>query len=302
MDAPTIVVGTFTRSLLIHVARVTGKWDAVGLRVDERSVTSSPAQFASAASGEYDLILTGPDNVLAYRFVADNPLGRILPVEILAGIDGGLGLGLWAAPGGGGGAGEVRRVGVDVAVSGFAFLAYGLLARAGVAPGSYEVVALGATPRRAAALVAGECDVTILNAGNELRAGREGCGLLASVTDYGPYLGTVLAGLPVHEEGRKRMRESFRAVLVETISELLAGRHRDVFLRGAQEVLGLTADEAEQHHAVAMSAEHGYLPGGVIPRERLATLVELRNSYGPGEPILDGIPRLESLIAEGGLR
>ena len=30
--------------------------------------------------------MTSPDNVLAYRFLSANPLGRNLPVEVLAGI------------------------------------------------------------------------------------------------------------------------------------------------------------------------------------------------------------------------
>ena len=75
-----IVVGTFTRSLVIRLAEAAGKFDAAGIRVVEKSVTSSAAQFASLEAGEYDAILTGPDNVIAYRLVRDNPLGRLMPV------------------------------------------------------------------------------------------------------------------------------------------------------------------------------------------------------------------------------
>ena len=61
-------------------------------------------------------------------------------------------------------------VGVDVAQSGFAFVAFELLKRAGLNDGDYEIAALGSTPRRATALINNECAATILNAGNELRA------------------------------------------------------------------------------------------------------------------------------------
>ena len=127
-------VGTFTRSVVLEVARNDGSLAEAGLEVRESSVASSPAQFASLESREYDLAFTSPDNVLAYRFIADNPLGRHLRVQMLAALDRGLGLSLWLSPivssldG-------VRgsTLGVDVATSGFAFVGYELLARAGVA-------------------------------------------------------------------------------------------------------------------------------------------------------------------------
>ena len=95
---------------------------------------SSPAQFRSLETGELDVVMTSPDNVLAYRFLSANPLGRNLPVEILAGIDRGLGLSLCLAPS----VTDVadvrdRVVGVDVPESGFAFVAFALLERAGLA-------------------------------------------------------------------------------------------------------------------------------------------------------------------------
>jgi ABC-type nitrate/sulfonate/bicarbonate transport system substrate-binding protein len=90
-------IGTFTPSLLIDLARSTGRLDRAGLEVVEAPVPSSPAQFRSLESGEFDVVMTSPDNVLAYRFLSANPLGHNLPVEILAGLDRGLGLSLWLA-------------------------------------------------------------------------------------------------------------------------------------------------------------------------------------------------------------
>ena len=145
-------IGTFTPSLLIDVARSTGRLDRAALDVAERPVPSSPAQFRSLESGEFDVVMTSPDNVLAYRFLTANPLGYNLPVEILAGIDRGLGLSLWLAPSVADVAG-VRGgvVGVDVPESGFAFVAFALLERAGLNRADYLVESLGSTPRRAAA-------------------------------------------------------------------------------------------------------------------------------------------------------
>jgi ABC-type nitrate/sulfonate/bicarbonate transport system substrate-binding protein len=80
-------VGTFTRSILIALATEDGSLTRARITLRESSVTSSPAQFESLESGEFDLVFTSPDNVLAYRFLTKNPLGRNLPVEILSAID-----------------------------------------------------------------------------------------------------------------------------------------------------------------------------------------------------------------------
>lgn len=298
MSLSPVTVGTFTRSLLLHVAQLSGKFDAAGLEVDEVSVTSSPAQFDSLQSGEYDLILTGPDNVIAYRFVPSNPLGRIIPVEIVAGIDRGLGLSLCLSPDTGSAiAARDRIVGVDVARSGFAFIAYALLEQAGLEPGSYRVEALGSTPRRADALIAGECQATILNAGNELRAMRAGCSLVSRVTECGPYLGTVLAALPSRDEAAARSRRAFAGVLRETTGEILAGRWEAELVEAAMELLGLGEQDAEEHYGVLVSAEHGYVADGIVDRESLMTALSLRKRYLPA-PELDGIPALfESFVA-----
>ena len=186
-----ITLGTFTPSVLLEVARTTGRLTEAGLDVREVAVPSSPAQFASLRDGEFDAVFTSPDNVLAYRFLSANPLGELLDVELVAGLDRGLGLCLGARPGVTAPA-DLRggRLGVDVPNSGFAFVAYALLEELGVTRDDVEIVALGSTPKRAAALHTGGCDVTVLNAGNELTARTLGCALLTDVTRLGPYIGT----------------------------------------------------------------------------------------------------------------
>ncbi|GMA87020.1 hypothetical protein GCM10025868_22700 [Angustibacter aerolatus] len=113
---------------------------------------------------------------MAYRFDPANPLGERADVRIVTAIDRGLGLALHLRPGLDPSDPESLRgrvFGVDVATSGFAFGMYEPARDAGLEPGSYEVVALGSTPRRLEALLEGRCDATMLNAGNE-PAGRAG--------------------------------------------------------------------------------------------------------------------------------
>ena len=289
----TLRVGTFTRSLLLALARSDGALARAGLEVEERSVTSSPGQFASLEAGEFDVVLTSPDNVLAYRFLANNPLGRNLPVEIICALDRGLGLTLALAPTTTS-VEEVRgRVfGVDVAQSGFAFVGYALLERAGLVPGDYEVVALGSTPRRAQALAAGQCAATILNAGNDQRALGAGCTLVASVDTLGPYLGGVLAALKTDDGEARLARERFADALVETARSVLDERRESDVVDAAMAVLDLTEPEARAHYRTIIDPTNGLIADGRVDRASVATLVDLRRRFLPA-PELDAI--LDSL-------
>ena len=282
-------VGTFTRSILIHLARSAGALRRAGLDVHETSVTSSPAQFQSLEFGEFDLVFTSPDNVLAYRFLSQNPLGRTLPVTILGAIDRGLGLCLCLGPLITS-VDEVRGhvVGVDVPQSGFAFVAYELLERAGLAPGDYRVEALGSTPRRASALIAGDCAATVLNAGNELRAQGAGCTVVSAASDIGPYLGTVIAALETDDPDVDGPRRRFTLVMLETAREIVEGRREAEVVEAVMELLGLSEAEARAHHACLTSPTSGLTPGGMVDRASINTLVELRRKFAP-TPELDAV-------------
>jgi ABC-type nitrate/sulfonate/bicarbonate transport system substrate-binding protein len=282
MQDTQLNVGTFTRSVLIHLARNDGSLNRAGIDVHETSVTSSPAQFNSLGSGEFDLIFTSPDNVLAYRFLSHNPLGRNLPVRIESAIDRGLGLSLCTAPSIGSPEDlRGKTVGVDVAGSGFAFVAYALLEREGLHPGDYAVEALGSTPRRASALVEGGCAATILNAGNELRARGAGCTIVSSAVELGPYLGTVLASLDTQQSKNDDSKRRFIDVMLTTANEIVTGTREAEVVEAAMLLLGLTETEARAHHECLLAPTTGLIANGKVDRASIATLINLRRTYMP---------------------
>ncbi len=289
----TLRLGVFTPSVLLDIARSEGRLRAADLEVIETLVASSPAQFTALDAGEYDAVFTSPDNVIAYSFVPANPLGRILDIEIVQVVDRGLGLSLALRPG----LDAVTpglRFAVDVPQSGFAFVGYALLERAGLARDDYELVSLGSTPRRTAALLAGECDATILGAGNELTAATGGARIISDVTSLGPYLGTVLVrrcgGSPVGTSV-----DALAAVLRDTAAAVVAGDLDDVAAFSAERVLGLDAQAARAHVAVLRSPDAGlYLDEGV-DEAAFATLLELRRRYLP-DPALDRVS-LSAILA-----
>ncbi len=274
-----VVVGSFTPSVLLDLARETGRLEQAGLAVTEVPVPSSPAQFRALIDGELAVGLTSPDNVLAYRFDPGNPLGEVADVCIVAAIDRGLGLGLYGRAGMV--AADLRgaRVGVDVPTSGFALALYALADALGVSRDEYELTALGSTPRRLEALLAGDCEATMLNAGNELVAEQRGCVRLGGVAEHlSPYLGTVVA---VAGERHLDVAERLSAALVATAGAVCDGGLGDEAAASASRRLGLDDELARRYVDRLRDPREGLVPDGAVDLDALATLVGLRATYLP---------------------
>ena len=296
----TLTLGVFSPSVLLDVARSTGQLAAAGLRIDATAVPSSPAQFASLRDGEYDAVFTSPDNVIAYRFLPRNPLGELLDVEIVAGLDRGLGLSLGARPGVSDPA-RLRggRLGVDVPTSGFAFVAYALLEEVGLAREDVEVVTLGSTPKRAVALATTGCDVTVLNAGNELTARVNGCTLLADVTQLGPYLGTVVARMK--PAAGSDAVDRFVGVLLGVARAVSSGELDAEATDAAARLLALPQEVAAEHVALLRDPLRGLIPDGGVDLASLATLVDLRRRFLPAPELVGLTDRFDEVVRAGTL-
>lgn len=270
-------LGTFSPSALVEVAARTGALAAAGVHVVEVPATSSRQQFAALLDGELDAAMTNPDNVVAYRCVPDNPLGRLGDVRIVAALDRGLGLSLFAAPG----VTDLQDgiLGVDVPGSGFAFVGYELLQRLGIRHG---VTALGSTPRRATALLTGACTMTVLNAGNELHAEHRGARRLASVADIGPYVGAVLA---VTGDSLRRNGFELRGLLgalLRTARDIVTGRRPELLFESVKDRLALDDHLTRRHIAVLTSRGTGLTPSGRFREAELRTVLDLRNRHTGG--------------------
>ncbi len=290
-----ITIGTFTPSFLIELAQRDGRFADAGLRVTETAVTSSPQQFRSLGAGEYDMIFTNPDNVIAYQFLSDNPLGEKMSLRILGAVDRGLGLGLYRGPD----VGETPfagSLGVDVPTSGFAFLAYEILARRGITMSDLTIETLGATPRRVHALIEGRCDYTILNAGNDLVAEARGCALVAPVREIGPYIGTVLATMRIVDTQRVDAHNRFRDALDDTIASVLSGIRDGDVVNAVQSLVGLSGEEARQHLRCVKDLATGLIPSLRVDSASIATIVALRDEHRPSEELSTVLGSLESFI------
>lgn len=276
----TLRLGIFSANVVADWAERHGVFADHGLAVEQIPVASSPAQFSSLLDGEYDAVLTSPDNVATYVLNEHNPLGRRLDLQILRAVDRGGRLSLVGAPGmeqltdlAG------RRFAVDVPTSGFAFVGFALLRRAGLEAGrDYELVTAGATPRRRQLLADGAFEATLLNAGHEARAVRAGAHVLGVVSDVvRPYLGTVLAtrtevDTPALAALLAAWDDAERAVLDP------ACRNDVLALLGEQP--DTDPEIAAQMYATLLDPLHGICAGGVVDPAAFQAVLELRADQG----------------------
>ena len=287
----TVALGTFTPSVLLRVARGTGRLADAGLAVTETAVPSSPGQFAALLDGSLDAVLTSPDNVLAYRYSPTNPLGRTADARIVSAVDRGMGLGLYGRSDAAGLRGATFAV--DVPGSGFAFAMYALAESIGLDRTDYEIVALGSTPKRLTALLAGDCAATMLNAGNELHAEAAGYRPLATVREVcSPYLGTVLAVV-----GESPVAAPLAAALAATAKDIVAGTLDAEVLAEAGGALDLPEPLARRYLARLRDPAEGLVPDGVVDPDSIRTVLDLRRRYRP--ETLDGTDVFAAALAGG---
>lgn len=273
-------LGIFSANVVADWAEDHGVFDRHDLAVEQVPVPSSPAQFRSLVAGEYDAVLTSPDNVATYVLNEHNPLDRRLDLRIVRAVDGGGRLSLVGSP-------EVtavedvagRRFGVDVPTSGFAFVGFALLRRAGLEPGrDVEVVTAGSTPRRRSLLAEGAFEVTLLNAGHEARAVRDGAHLLGVVDQVvSPYLGTVLA---TRADGDTPAVRDLLAAWDEAEAEVVDPARRDEVLELLRRQPDTGGDVAERMYDTLRDPVHGLCVGGAVDPRALEGVLRLRAEQG----------------------
>jgi hypothetical protein len=290
----TVRLGVFSPSVVLGVAAQTGALARAGLRVEEIAVSSSSQQFSLLLEGELDAVLTSPDNVISYRQSSANPLGRSVDVRILAAVDRGLGLSLFAAPGVDPGTGLRGGVlGVDVPTSGFAFAAYELLARRGLRRlAHYTVEPMGTTPMRAKALIANRCTMTMLNAGSDLRAEDAGCTRVSRASSMGLYVGTVLAARGTDIDRDLPALRALTTTVVSTCRALAAKPQGETASMVTRARLGLDAHGTARYLATLADRVEGLIPDARLDDASLYTLRMLRARHAEPRVPVDADPGL----------
>lgn len=284
----TIKIGQFSESAVLAVARAKKLDEKYGINWETQRVPSSPAQFESLSSGEIDIAITSPDNVLLYATTDKNPIGRQLQLRILRTIDRGMGLALYTSE-------DITEasqlrgttLGVDVPNSGFAFLLFALAQKLGVAREDYELESIGATPKRLSAVETKTVSATILNAETAVQAEQLGLRKWASSIDVSDnYLGTVLTQIdasmnPNTEKFLELWEEATSIILSSSNSELVELLKTDFPKLANPEYVSLLQSE-----------DYGLLRDAKASEEQLSALVQIRSDFGAYAPTQESIASL----------
>jgi ABC-type nitrate/sulfonate/bicarbonate transport system substrate-binding protein len=290
MTSHVIRIGQFSESPVLAVAKALELNTRFGVEWETQRVQSSPGQFESLRSGEIDLAITSPDNVLLYATTPNNPLKEQLELQFLRPIDRGLRLALYTSN-------EIQTVedlsgstlGVDVMSSGFAILLLQLLASLGVDHSTVTFEAMGATPKRLEAIKDGTIQGSILNAEAGVAAEQAGFRRWATSTDVSDdYLGTVVVQLA------GEVSEHTRAFL--DMWEAATMAIRSLSTAELIDALGTQAPALANtaYVEILTSAEFGCLSGEVVHAEQLRVLAEIRRLSGAYTPSEADIIRLAS--------
>jgi ABC-type nitrate/sulfonate/bicarbonate transport system substrate-binding protein len=289
-DAPReLTLGVFAPTLPLLAADRLGFFAEAGLDVTFAQVTSSTQQFQSLRSGEYDLVLTSPDNVANYRLNTSNALGERLPVTGFIGSDAGMNLVLATVPGIG--APEELRgtsVAVDAPDSGFAYVLYAMLSEHGLErDADYQVVPVGGIPLRFQALLNGDQQAALLSNGFEARAAAQGLRLFDGVRDVAdPYLGTVFASLDPWLKQHRRDALAFTRGYLAGLRWTLDPANREQALTLLMTALPDTDRTlAEELYRVHLDPGIGLIPDGNVSAAAMRNILRLRQRFdGFDEP------------------
>ncbi len=274
------------QNLPVLAAQRQGMFARYGVDVSLTYTNSSAQQLAALARGEYELIHTAPDNVINFdahpeAFGCD-PATAPRVRMLLGGSNGPLSV--YARPGITT-AEQLRgaSVGVDNPTSGFAIVLRDLLERAELTlDRDYTFAVAGGTGKRAAALIEGTVDATILYPPFDLVAERAGCSQLAvSTVAYPAYASQALAGTDawVEAHGDSVLRY-IRALLTALRWIYSPATRADVeALLASEPSFGLAGVSAASAYSAFTDPRHGFGETAALDDAGLAQVLALRARY-----------------------
>jgi len=269
-----------------------GYFEDAGLVLEIETTPNSKFQIENLVAGRYDIAATAFDNVVAYREGQGAvDFSSVPDLFVFMGATQ-IELSLVVAP-------EIREfadlrgkpLALDALATGFAFVLYDMLERAGLSLADCELVPVGATPQRWEAVRDGSAAGTLTIEPFTSVAEAQGFHVLQSSRE----------GLPNYQGG------------VFTASRAWADAHRDVleaFMRGYLRGLAWTLDPANYEAATALLIERmpaikphvapavmaklldpatGLTPGGAIDEPGVRAVLALRSRYAQPQKTLEFI-------------
>jgi len=272
-------------NLPIFAAIEQGLFAAEGLDLALELTPSSVYQAERAASSDCDMVCTAFDNVVAYAEGQGAAGPEIDPDYVVVMGATQLELGFVVDP-------AVQRfadlagrsIALDALTTGFAFVLYEMLERAGVARDSVRFAAVGATPQRWQAVKAGEhCGTLTIEPFTSLALGAGYRLLDRSSRLFDSYQGGVVAATrrfaATHPD---RVRKFIRAYLRGLEWTLDLGNREAAKLLLQQRMPEVKPQAMGAVIESVMSPRSGLTPRGAILPDGMRTVLDLRSRHGGG--------------------
>lgn len=263
-----------------------GFFAAHGIALTIEQTAGSMAQMTDLAGGRFPIAMTAFDNIVAYvDGDGEAPIGAQPDFFAFLGSDDSF-LSLVAAPGietiadlrG-------RRISVDAATTGYAFVLYALLAQAGIGSADYDLIRVGGMTQRWDDLKRGGCVATLLSAPYDILARQDGFNVLARADAVGPYQGNVAAACRPWAAANAGTVQGFTAAYVQSIEWLYAPQNKAQACTVLQaDVPGLTDAMAAASYGVLLDPVRGFFRDGAIRADGVQTVLALRRQYRPTGP------------------
>lgn len=267
----------------VFVAQQKSLFAREGIEVSLFAAPSSSAQLAGLVEGRIEIALTAMDNVVAHEhgdvfaFLGVNNGGRfhlmVAPaVKAYSDLKG-------------------RRLAVDAVATGYALVLMDMLRRGGLAEGDYELVSVGGSRERLAALRSGTAAGALLNPPQDAAAEAAGFARLASSAEtIGRYQGSVGAARRAWAAAHSDALVRYIRAQVAAVDWLYEPANRaeaiDILQR---QLAGLSPESAARSYEELLHPAHGSLSRrAAIDPEGVRTVLRLRAEHArPVRPLGD---------------
>lgn len=265
----------------IWAAQEKGYFRDNGVEVNLTPTPGSVFQMVGLIDGKFDIAMTAIDNLIAYR-EGEGEDPKVGPdLVAVMGADQGF-LKLVSVPEVSSiGALRGRTVSVDARSTGYAFVLFELLDRAGLREPDYNVERAGGVLQRFQALMEKKHDATLLLSPFEVQAEARGFHVLASASDaLGAYQGLVAAV-------RKSWAEEHRDALVGYVRAYVQGvewlydpaNRAEAIALLRKNLPAMSAEGAEAAYRVLLDPATGFQRKGAISLEGVGRVLALRTKW-----------------------
>jgi ABC-type nitrate/sulfonate/bicarbonate transport system substrate-binding protein len=261
-----------------------------GVAIKNVYTVDSATQMIGLIRGEFDIVLTALDDVIAYSEGEGAPQAP-RNADLIAFLGGNNGaLSLFARP-------EIqgvrelkgRALAVDATGTGISFVVREILARQGFPANSYRLIAFGNASARWEALRENKASATLLTPPISQIALAHGYNFIANVADVlGGYQGIVAAARSDWAAANADALISFIRGYRSGLDWLKARANKAAALDVLRREMPEVAATAEENYALLIANPKGFDPGGRIDPAGARKVFDLRRRFGPqGKPAAD---------------